>query len=174
VDTDAKAAAVERAQEIFDQISLDYADFSIERLARWLEQKRGREIHFTAHEFSSLGISGLWAADESCEYVCYELCTSAVRQDHIKLHELSHIALGHTTVDIGDRDVRSFLEGLTADTTAACLLLRSLHSDQADLEAEALAFLIQEQALRCSHSEAPATAAGNQGLADYIAALDIG
>lgn len=132
------------ASQILSALDYDFAGSNPDRLARWLKQERGEEIHFIAFGFSSVGIDmfGFWVTDGKRQYICYEKDTPGVHQDFIKTHELMHIIAKHKTLNIGNQSIYGFLTELVSNPSTALLQMRSFHSTQDDVIAEAMARLV--------------------------------
>ncbi|MCA1723417.1 MAG: hypothetical protein LC748_04035 [Thermomicrobia bacterium] len=89
-------------------------------------------------------VSGAWAAMESIDIVFYEQHATPFHQQHIVLHELSHILCDHQGFAITDEGLRSLL--LTDVPIERLRTLQSNHySDEDEREAEVLASLILER-----------------------------
>jgi hypothetical protein len=89
-------------------------------------------------------VSGAWAAMESIDIVFYEQHATPFHQQHIILHELSHILCEHQGFDFTEEGLRSLL--LTDAPIERLRTLQSNHySDEEEREAEMLASLILER-----------------------------
>ncbi|MBI5029066.1 MAG: hypothetical protein HZB51_00965 [Chloroflexi bacterium] len=84
-------------------------EFSIEAWARLLEKFEHRSIQFVGVDLpagyfgaciiveeESVGVSGVLYP--ITEYVVYSNCLPPSHREHVKAHELAHIALGHSTL----------------------------------------------------------------------------
>ena len=159
-----------------DRLDYDFGHFTLEGFVRWLEEQRGRKILFIPWSLGA-GISGAWIsdADEPFEYVFYDAAAVGLHQAHIKLHELAHMICGHPTLRLGYREIKALLQGRLSES--ACLdpvLLRSTHSTEMGMEAETLAALIQERALRFSAlEELTAGVSSDEDIAEYMRAMEL-
>lgn len=98
----------------------------VRELCRLVGRRRGRPIHLTPHRFPVPGPFGAWTAGAEADHIYYQAQTSTVHQDHIILHELSHLLAGH-------------------EPTPEEALFRRTHYDTAqEYEAEAVATIILE------------------------------
>lgn len=98
----------------------DPASFSNELWARYLEQFDGRAILFAGVRLPPAYFGSRVIVTEetegtdgsvypAAEYVLYEERLPPVHQEHIKTHELAHIALGHTTLVVSPEELESLL-----------------------------------------------------------------
>jgi 1,6-anhydro-N-acetylmuramate kinase len=96
---------------------------------------------------------GMWIAGPSFDFVFFEQETARVHQDHIIMHELAHMLLGHKTATISEELQAELLEHKTfsviSHTPEAAEVLRrsmvELHERLRESEAEALATFIQNK-----------------------------
>jgi hypothetical protein len=97
------------------------------------------------------GTVGVWIPTPEVDIIAYARHTTRMHQEHIVLHELSHIICGHRPV-AADSDIAKLLfPDLSADLVRVFLERRSYSSDQ-ELEAEVLASLIREKAAQHDRS----------------------
>lgn len=162
-----------RMRVLLDGLCYDFRDFTLEGFAEWLAQQRGRKIAFVPRAMppkvfgacvkgngvdasvlkrieASAIIFGAEAKGSDTDVIFYEIDTPVVHRAHIQLHELSHLICGHPTVEIGSQQIQALLRsvGPMAPADLEFLLLRSIHSDEAEEEAETLTNLIQDRVLR--------------------------
>ncbi|MFG3253276.1 hypothetical protein [Streptomyces sp. NPDC048172] len=85
-------------------------------------------------------LCGLWVELDSADYVFYEASTSPLHRDHIVLHEISHILLGHTTSNGVDpvANLGALFTGIDPSTVRN-VLGRANFSTPQEREAEQLA-----------------------------------
>jgi len=122
---------VKQQMEIFlDSLDYDFEQFTVEGFACWLERRRGRPIVFVEWELPP-DVPGIWVACEECDYVYYDADTVPIHHTHHRLHELGHILREHSGL--------SFVVNGDAPWRA---------DDREDVEAEALAALIQKRVWR--------------------------
>ncbi len=120
---------------------------------------RGRPIERHALPLGG-GLPGMWVEMPAHDLVYYEERTSPFHQEHIILHELSHILWGHRGVrpaEIGD---------LTLTELRA--LRRGHYTRAEEREAETFATLIHHHAHRARAGVAPA----DPHIADVLRLLD--
>lgn len=138
--------------------SIDIPDpFDIQVLCDRIAAQRGRPLHL----HSVPGVSGtdapcgVWIATEKADHIFHEAATSPLHQDHIILHEIGHMLLGH----------RSILDGVQADggglfpdidpATVVSLLTRASYGTEDERDAERLAGLIAGRAAASRSSKTP-------------------
>jgi hypothetical protein len=144
---------------LLDTLDYDFEQFTLEGFRRWLEDRQGRRIEFVALPLQSAS-GGLITTTGGCNLVFYPINLPEVYQTHAQLHEMSHIILGHPGVAL------DFLREIGIEAFES-LLLRSPHSDEAELEAEMLASLIKERA-RSRLQELTQAIAPSEGFTDYF------
>jgi hypothetical protein len=83
------------------------APFTVERLCANLARSRGRPIHLLPWDTTGAAVPcGLWVSTERADYVVYERAAAPILRQHIVLHELAHLMLGHSGApDLGGLDV---------------------------------------------------------------------
>jgi hypothetical protein len=110
--------------------------FDIEIFVASVAERRGRPIVLQPISLHGV-VSGAWAAMESIDIVFYEQHATPFHQQHIALHELSHILCEHRGFAITEEGLRSLL---LADVPIERLrTLQSHHySDEDEQEAEML------------------------------------
>lgn len=173
-------AVKSQLQTLLNEIanSYDFSQFTLEGFIRWVEQQRGRELVFVARPMPST-LFGAWMADDSQDYVFYEKNTLPIHQAHIQLHEMAHMLCDHPTTEVSPQELGVLLGYTSMDPAAyESLLLRSTHSDEAELEAETLAALIQERVLHYDRIQELAKAISSSNdfavyFADYIKTVEI-
>ncbi|HID65164.1 MAG TPA: hypothetical protein EYP49_20795 [Anaerolineae bacterium] len=134
-----------RMKALLAELDYDFSRFTLGGFARWLAKRRKRQINFVPWEMPP-NPSGAWVAGASQDYIFYDRDAQPIHQTHIKLHEMAHMLCGHPTVRVESEQALF----LPAEPAISRVLLRSIHSDQEELEAETLATLIQGQILRCA------------------------
>ncbi|MFE7835915.1 hypothetical protein ACFU53_07610 [Streptomyces sp. NPDC057474] len=121
--------------------------FDVQVFCDRIAEKRGRALHL----HSVPGISGtdapcgVWIATEKADHIFHEAETSPLHQDHIILHEIGHMLLGHTSILDGVQSAG----GLFADidpATVVSLLTRASYGTEDERDAERFAGLIAGKA----------------------------
>src|SRR5689334_12997234 len=115
--------------------------FDAGAFCRSLAARRARPI--ALHPFHSLaGPCGLWVATPTTDFIFYEQATTPLHQQHIILHEASHLLCGHTaTRPREDERLRFLLPDLDEELVRS-VLRRATYSAEDEQEAELLASLI--------------------------------
>jgi hypothetical protein len=128
--------------------------FDVQVLCDQIATQRGRALHL----HSVPGISGtdapcgVWIATEKADHIFHEAATSPMHRNHIILHEIGHMLLGHTSIIDG---VQSGGGGLFADidpATVVSFLTRASYGTEDEREAERFAGLIASKAATSSHN----------------------
>jgi len=140
--------------------------FDVQIFSTLVSERHGRPI--VLHPIALHGVvSGAWAAMESIDIVFYEQHATPFHQQHIVLHELSHILCEHQGFAITDEGLRSLL--LTDVPIERLRTLQSNHySDKDEREAEVLASLILE---RVNNAQAD-TSISDPNIAGTLQLLD--
>ena len=128
--------------------------------------RRGKNIVLIPYKMDGLEQFGCWLTshDESYDFIFYESRTARVHQDHIILHELSHMMLGHRTYAVGK-------DSIAHDIAA---LMRTMKKDAVvEQEAEQLAVLIQEAVLDQIGLKEMLRQAGDTGWSELLQELKL-
>ncbi len=118
--------------------------FDVKALAERLGARRGRPIMLcpAPEDFAP---SGAWIASSSADYIFYQAVPSALHQEHIILHELSHLLSGHEPVAAIDTDLVPVLFPNVRADAVRRMLGRTSYSTEEEREAELLASLLMER-----------------------------
>ncbi len=129
--------------------------FSARAFSHSLAARRGRPIRLHPLE-STAGPSGAWVATTTADYIFYEQATSPLHQEHIILHELSHLLCGHDAAAVLEAEhIQLLFPDLHAEVVQR-VLQRATYSIEEELEAELLASLILERSATSPVAETPA------------------
>jgi hypothetical protein len=141
----------EKAQKILKGLKFDFATFTMDAFLQRVKEVKGREIITIPWEMP-LTLFGAWISDanEAREYIFYRNNVPEAHQIHIQLHELSHFLFGHKTFHINREVITEVVAGKASLPFADLPQLRSPRLADLEAEAETLASLIQEQAIRNS------------------------
>jgi hypothetical protein len=93
------------------------------------------------------GPCGLWVATADADYLFFERNTSPLHQEHIILHEASHILCGHESAPFSDGDLPALLFPHVRPETIRYVLKRGGYSRYEECEAELMASLLLERAV---------------------------
>ncbi|WIV59225.1 ImmA/IrrE family metallo-endopeptidase [Amycolatopsis nalaikhensis] len=109
---------------------------------------RGRPLVLIGLAMPDDGPRGLCVATQHSDYIVYEATTTAVHQEHIIVHEISHLLCGHTGAGaLGAEQARRLFPHLAPDVVVRALGRDSYSSEQ-EQEAELLASMILQSAYR--------------------------
>ena len=144
----------QRVKALLDELDYDFSSFTLEGFADWLAQRRRRQIVFVPKSMPA-SISGAWVKGHDKDYIFYEMDTPIVHQAHIQLHEMAHMLCGHPTVEVGPQQTQALLRhtGRIDSQALEHLLQRSVHSGQAEEEAESLTLFVQERVFAHKRAE---------------------
>lgn len=142
----------ERLSVIEEQIG--FADFSLEGFRNWVADLNQRPILCQPLAMHP-AFSGAWVRTTIVDLVYFEEQTSPLHQAHIQLHEICHILLLHGTFTVYTADELDLVRAVLMQGADATFLkgplplrLRSTRSDTEEREAEGLASLLHQRALR--------------------------
>lgn len=161
-----------RMKALLAELDYDFTRFTLDGFTRWLEDRRGRRIVFVPWRFPP-DVSGVWVSGPNdTDYIFHERDTFPLHRTHIKLHEMAHMLCGHPTLELGSEDIRALLDSTVTGPAAHLALMRSIHSDEQELEAETLASLVHLKGLRRVGAEKSADASGDDFAASFSAYLE--
>jgi hypothetical protein len=117
--------------------------FDAEKLARVVEQVRGRPIFFVPWRRQGRPFGATFTyqdreTGESVDAVCYEELTPHSHQERIKLHELAHLMCGHRSTGL--------FKHLDTGENKYGVILRNTYSRPEEAMAELMAGLVQSNA----------------------------
>ena len=137
------------AEKVLGELQYDFRTFTIGDFISYISQTRQREI-ITIPWRMPPALFGAWLsdADEPKEYIFYRENVPVIHQIHIQLHELSHLLLGHPTLQINKTTIAKVLEGEALLPFADLPRLRSPQKDDLELQAETLAGQIQKEVIQ--------------------------
>ena len=164
-----------QARKILDELNFDFHAFTIDHFIEWVATVKGRKIILFPWQMPS-GMFGAWMSDgeEPREYIFYRDNVPTLHQIHIQLHEISHYLCGHPTAIITKKlilDIRRYRTDLPFNELTK---MRSSESSIYEHEAESLASLIQEQAIRQSQIEQLTRGvSSDQKIASYLKDLGL-
>jgi hypothetical protein len=122
-------------------LALDLPEpFDVWAFCEAVGRRRGRPISLR-QVTNQGGPCGLWLAGPTVDYVFYDGTTSPLHQEHIILHEVSHLLCAHHSATVADEDHSRLFPDLDAETVRR-VLLRATYSQEEEREAELLASLI--------------------------------
>ena len=99
-----------RLKAVVDGLGYDFARFTIDDFAAYLSRRRGREIVMVPFSLPP-NLYGAWLASVSIDYIFFDATAPEIHASYIKLHEFSHMLLGHDTLEVS-----ADLQGLLASS----------------------------------------------------------
>lgn len=131
-----------------------------------VSERRRKPIVLIPQAMDGLEQFGCWLTDseEHYDFVFYESRTARIHQDHIILHELGHMILGHRTYPVDKHSAAHDIAALMRTMTRNVVIER---------EAEQLATLLQEAILDRIGLEAMLRQAGDTGWSELIQELKL-
>jgi hypothetical protein len=119
--------------------------FDVRAFCDAVGDRRGRPVRLCPLA-SQAGPGGLWAAGARVDYIFYERSTSPLHQEHIILHEVSHLLCGHQPALVSDEERSRLLFPDLDSAMVKRILARTAYPDEEEREAELLASLILQRA----------------------------
>lgn len=141
------AALTARCRARLDELDLP-RPFDVRALCADLGRRRGRPVELVEMTLPPGAPSGLWLSTGERDYIVYEHATSPLHQEHIILHELSHVLCGHTSVSTLGQERASGLFPQLDPGMIRRVLGRAGYPSEEELEAEMLASMILRRAER--------------------------
>ena len=130
-----------RIQRLMRGLDVDMpVPLTVQGLVSTLETARRRPIQLVAMTISEqAGPCGLWVATAATDYVLYRRDSSPVLQVQTMLHELMHMALGHTGKPVirGAEQLTQSFDAAGAETVLA--RTSATYDQQQEMDAELLA-----------------------------------
>lgn len=139
-------------ENLLDQLGFDFSTFTIPNLVTHLEKISGRSIHLIPCQMDN-ELDGVWMTSKTknSEYIFYDEHAPTHVREFILLHELSHLILGHKTIEFDPADVDQLRRNLILFPEQA--LTRSIRREEYEIEAEAMATLIWQKAEKAKHHQ---------------------
>ncbi len=141
--------------------------FDIQQFCRYIGECRGRSILLHPVD-SPAGPCGTWLAGPTSDHIFYERHTSPLHQEHIILHEVSHLLYGHRSGSVSAGDLQALLLPDLRPEMVESVLRRRAYSTDDEQEAELLASLILE---RVARTRSPRTTVPNTETAGLLRRL---
>jgi hypothetical protein len=118
--------------------------FDVHQLCRALAEQRQRPIVLRPL-LGRDGPCGLWVAGPSSDFIFYDAQTSPLHQQHIILHEISHLLCGHRARPLGEGELRALLFPDLCPRMVERVLQRAGYATDDEQEAELLASVILQR-----------------------------
>lgn len=138
-----------------------------EQLCERYGEKRGRAIKIIAHPLPAGMPSGVWLMAEDADYFFYQANTTKLHRDQIVIHEFGHLIAGHQIVSTAGALLAAGAPDADKDADEA--LNRTCYSDEREWEAEMLATIIREWAVKAEQGVGQtATHGGLRGIQSIL------
>jgi hypothetical protein len=131
--------------------------FDARTLCQRVAQRRGRPITLNPMNGGDSGVLGLWVAADQADMLFYEATTTPPHQEHIILHELSHVLCDHYPARLSANELTRLLMPNLAPAMVERILGRTTYDAVEEQEAELLASLIRQRAQRKAASDRETT-----------------
>jgi hypothetical protein len=144
--------------------------FSAEAFCGNVAEARGRAIHLIPWDTTAAVVPcGLWISTVNADYIVYEQAAAGILRQHIVLHELAHLLLGHQGAAqlAGAAGQFEFLE---PDMVDRVLGRTSAYDAREEREAEVLASMVGEQPARYGSAAPGRLGAGDAAVLDRFSA----
>jgi len=164
-----------KTRSLLDKLDFDFSQFTMPDFVGWIERRKDRKIIFIKWEMPP-GMFGAWLSDvdEPVEYIFIEKNVPSMHQAHIQLHELSHILLEHTTIQLSKNKMKALLhQAISKPDVLDNALLRASANHEMEEEAETLAALIQYQVIQHEKLQ-QLMVSSHEGIGDHFNSLGIG
>ncbi|MCX4751556.1 hypothetical protein OG455_39675 [Kitasatospora sp. NBC_01287] len=124
--------------------------FSVNALCDRLEEDRGRQISLVpmALPVRQGSPCGLWVATDDTDYILFQQGTSRAHQEHIVLHEIGHLLLGHNASPTHQDEVARLLMPTLDPAFVRSVLGRTAYNSEEERAAELVASLLPLEAGR--------------------------
>src|SRR5436190_15843337 len=96
-----------RCEARLDELQLP-APFDVEQFCRSTGERRSRPILLHPMD-SPAGPCGTWLAGPTSDHIFYDHHTSPLHQEHIILHEISHLLCGHRGGSVSEGELQALL-----------------------------------------------------------------
>lgn len=138
-----------RVRQAIENLDYNFQQFELESLVHRIEDRRQRGITRVPFPFQP-GLTGLWVPATEIDYIFYASNTHVLHQNHIILHELAHIVLGHRCQSLAQILPPELLAQLSAGVSFGRLrqVETMISDDEQEQESELFVYLIQEQVVR--------------------------
>ncbi|MFE9826444.1 secondary metabolite protein [Streptomyces sp. NPDC005791] len=126
--------------------------FDVQLFCERLSVQRGRPLHLhSTPGITATGVPcGAWIATERADHIFHEEATSPLHRTHIVLHEVSHMLLGHTSLQL---EQLAHLFSQVDPSAVKSVLGRASYNTEDERAAEQFADLLARKANLFSPSE---------------------
>ncbi|WP_051967298.1 hypothetical protein [Kitasatospora mediocidica] len=124
--------------------------FTVNSLIDSIERRRGRAISLVPMALAVRAGSpcGLWVATDDTDYILYQKDTTRAHREHIVLHEVGHLELGHECTEADQDEVARLLMPSLDPALVRTVLGRTVYTSTEERAAELVASLLPLQAGR--------------------------
>jgi IrrE N-terminal-like domain len=122
--------------------------FDVRVLISRVAAQRNRPIRLVPMSGGDGGVLGLWVATRSGDIIFYEQNTTPPHQEHIILHELSHVLCNHYPAQLSTTEHMRILLPDLDPAMVQRILGRTTYLAVEEQEAELMATLIRQRAQR--------------------------
>jgi hypothetical protein len=128
--------------------------FDLETFVGAVAESHGRPIVLKGVSDIGARTMGVWIPTPDVDIIVYEEHTSRFHQEHILLHELSHIICGHQPLAAAGDLAAQLFPDLNPEVVRG-VLQRHAYSSEDELEAEVQASVIRERAAASRPYDSP-------------------
>ncbi|WP_433606484.1 hypothetical protein ACQP2P_30160 [Dactylosporangium sp. CA-139114] len=118
--------------------------FNLDAFLAVLAEQRGRPMHLLALDLPVGAPCGLCIATDTTDYIAVTKIATGPQRDHIALHEVAHLLLGHRLQLGGDDEVPALFRHIDPRIIER-VFARTTYSTLAEQEAEVLASLLGQR-----------------------------
>lgn len=148
--------------------------FDLDAFCQAIAARRGRRLRLLPKP-TRMGPCGVWLALPESDYAYYEPGTSRLHQEHIILHEVSHLLWDHQPVEVVDPWLLKELFPHLDPTVVGRVLARTTYSAIEECEAEVMATVVRERVERTRQAPQPGTSGRQRDPLDrLLVTLDSG
>jgi hypothetical protein len=122
--------------------------FHLQAFCDRLQERRGRPLSLRPVALPPGSPSGVCVSTQATDYIFFEVSTSSLHQEHIVLHEIGHLLWGHQTAMTGSEQVLQLLLPSLDPRVVMSMLGRGDCTGITEQQAELVATLIMQRAVR--------------------------
>jgi len=122
--------------------------FHLQAFCDRLQERQERPLSLRPVALPAGSPSGVCVSTQAADYIFYEASTSSLHQEHIVLHEIGHLLLGHLTGMTGSEQVLRLLLPSLDPRVVVRMLGRGDCTGVTERQAELMATLIMQRAVR--------------------------
>lgn len=156
-----------------EQLAYDFENFDLHHFIEHIQQLRQRDIILVPSVFGH-ELSAVWMRAETADYIFYNTTHHLIHQTHSILHELAHITLEHSCIQVADVLAPEILAELkiTEAVGRPRRATRLFKDSEEEQEAEAFVYAIQKQVINANRFEQLiGQGSSNQILSQYVSGM---